>query len=68
MKVRAKHWLNYNGVWHKAGEIFDVDNFDEVREYAVQVGYVSDVFPPDEPEKTPAEAPKKRGGRKKKTE
>lgn len=26
MKVRAKHWINVNGDWHKAGEIFEVES------------------------------------------
>ena len=73
MKVKAKHWLNYNGVWHKGGETFEVDSFDEVKGHAEKVNeevqetgntYISEIFPPvDEP----VEQPKKRG-RPKKTE
>lgn len=33
MKVIARHWLNYNGVWHKAGEEFEVNDIEEVKEY-----------------------------------
>lgn len=66
MKVTAKHWLNYNGKWYKAGETFEVEDPDAAKDFAVekaerQEGYVSEVFPPDE------EAPKRRG-RPKKTE
>lgn len=51
MKVRAKHWLNYNGVWHKGGEEFEVDNFEQVKDYAEPVQFESAVFPPEEPKK-----------------
>ena len=70
MKVKAKHWLNYNGVWHRAGETFEVEDFDTVKDHAEKVGeakeevkeqYVSEIFPPVE------EQPKRRG-RPKKTE
>ncbi len=69
MKVKAKHWLNYNGTWHKGGETFEVDDFDTVKDHAEKVGeakeevkeqYVSEIFPPEE-------QPKRRG-RPKKTE
>ena len=63
MKVKAKHWLNYNGVWHKGGETFEVDNVDEVKDYVVADSeYVSEIFPPDKDE---AEQPKRRGRPKK---
>ena len=53
MKVKAKHWLNYNGVWHKGGDEFEIpdEDFKEISEY-VKVGeYVSAIFPPEEPKK-----------------
>lgn len=58
MKVIAKHWLNYNGVWHKGGEAFEVEDFEQVREFAepVKEVFVSEVFPPE---------PKRRGRPKK---
>lgn len=58
MKVIAKHWVNYNGVWHRGGEEFEVEDFDEVKEYADAKSddYVSAVFPPE----TVAEEPKKK--------
>lgn len=36
MKVKAKHWINYNGTWHQAGEVFAIDDADaaEMRQYA----------------------------------
>lgn len=65
MKVVAKHWLNYNGVWYKGGDEFEVDDFETVKEYAdmKRDSFVSEVFPP---EKESTEQPKR--GRKKKTE
>lgn len=60
MKAIAKHWLNYNGVWHAGGEEFEVENFEDVKEYADMKTdeFVSDVFPPETPKR----------GRKKKTD
>lgn len=37
IKVRAKCWINYNGVWHKGGEVFEVTDFAEVKDYATPV-------------------------------
>lgn len=36
MKVKAKHWVNYNGTWHQAGEVFAIDDADaaEMQQYA----------------------------------
>lgn len=36
MKVKAKHWVNYNGTWHMAGDVFTIDDADaaEMRQYA----------------------------------
>lgn len=62
MKVKAKHWLNYNGVWYKGGEEFEVEDIEQVKDYVDPVEFVSDVFPPDE---VPNEAPKRRGRPKK---
>ena len=63
MRVKAKHWLNYNGVWHKGGDTFEADNFDEIKEHVEKVDteetqYVSEIFPP-------VEQPKRRGRPKK---
>ena len=69
MKVTAKHWLNYNGVWYKGGDTFEADDFDEIKEHAEKVEeaveetveetqYVSEIFPP-------VEQPKRRGRPKK---
>ena len=36
MKVKAKHWVNYNGTWHQVGEVFAIDDADaaEMQQYA----------------------------------
>lgn len=31
MKVKAKHWLNFDGVWHRAGETFEISTADAGR-------------------------------------
>ena len=48
MKVRARHWLNYNGTWYKGGDEFDVDDIEEVKAYVdplvdMPVVHVSDM-------------------------
>lgn len=71
MKVRAKHWINYNGTWHKGGEEFEIDDSEildgvefveaaqEEQQAATPVEpepeFQSEIFPPEE------EAPKRRG-------
>ena len=61
MKVKAKHRVNYNGVWYKGGDVFTVDDYETVKEYAdkIEEAFVSEVFPPID------ETPKKRGRQKK---
>lgn len=57
MKVRAKVNVNYNGVWKRPGDEFEVSTTDEdVLEYVEVVE-----TPIREPEAEEAEAPKKRG-------
>lgn len=65
MRVKAKHWLNYNGVWHKGGDTFETNDFEAIKEHVEKVEetveetqYVSEIFPPDE-------QPKRRGRPKK---
>ena len=55
MKVKAKHNINYGGKWITGGTEFEVadSEYDELRECVVLVGgYVSSVFPPDQPKPT----------------
>lgn len=72
IRVRAKHWLNHNGVWHKWGEVFEVEEneFDGLKDCVSKVndGFVSDVFPPVDEEKAKEPEKPKRRGRPKKTE
>lgn len=67
VKVRAKSWLNHNGVWHSGGEIFEIDEkeTEAMSEHVEVLGtFVSDVFPPEqEQEEKPVQ--KKRGRPKK---
>lgn len=56
MKVIAKCWLNHNGVWHRGGEEFEVEDFEAVKDFAEPTEEVSEIFPPE---------PKRRGRPKK---
>lgn len=47
VKVRAKHNVNIDGVWHMGGEIFETDHIEDIREHVDEVGFVSAVFPPE---------------------
>ena len=60
--VRAKCNLNFDGKWHMGGEIFDVESTDGFAEYVEEIGFVSEVFPPE-----PKEEPKKTTRSRKKT-
>lgn len=63
MKAKAKHWVNYNGVWHGAGDVFDIDPAyaDEMRQYAEIIGDE----PPVNDAEPAAEEPAKRGRKRK---
>lgn len=70
--VRAKCWVNYNGDWHKSGELFEVTDSDKdamLRGDFVTVieGHVSDVFPPEAEKAEDEKKPAKRGRPKKTT-
>ena len=72
MKAVAKHWVNYNGDWHPAGEAFDIDPADaeEMKQYAE---ILPEEAAPEEPKETAhderaVEEPAQRRGRKRKTE
>ena len=51
MKVKAKHNLILDGVLYNGGEIFEVENLDGLTDHVEEVGYISDVFPPEQEEK-----------------
>lgn len=63
MKVQARHWVNYNGVWHKCGEAFEINDADA----ADILGYVVEIRGESKQENSEAQAPAKRG-RKRKSE
>ena len=76
MLAKARHWVNYNGTWHCAGEEFEIDakDADEMKAYAE----ITQCDEPKEPEPTetaqaepvqaePVQAQPKRG-RKRKTD
>jgi len=50
MQVKAKCNINIDGIWHFGGEIFEVESTDGITEYVEEVGYVSEIFPPEKPE------------------
>lgn len=64
MKVRAKHWLNLNGTWHRCGEIFDLS----AAEAEQAKGFVEILDDPAVPEEPVPEEPKKRRRTTKKAE
>lgn len=65
MKAKAKHWINYNGVWRVAGEEFEIDKADaeEMKQYAD----VTDDELPEHAQEAEQPEPVKRG-RKRKTD
>ena len=69
MKAIAKHWVNYNGTWHPAGEAFDIESADaeQMKEYA-QI--LPEEAEPDEPAQSApaADEPAAKRGRKRKNE
>lgn len=65
MKVRAKHWLKHNGLWHHGGEEFEVEDA-ELRELRgmVEIAETSGITAEPErtePERVEPEQPKRRG-------
>ena len=70
MKVKAKHWVKYDGLWHRAGEVFDI-SLTEVDRMSADVDLAEPLDRDAEPDiaEVPAveEKPSRRGGRPKKT-
>ena len=68
--AKAKHWVNYNGVWHPKGEAFPIDDADiqAMRKHADITQTAPE--PPKEPEPKTEQAqepePVKRGRKRKK--
>lgn len=57
MKVKAKHWINANGDWHKCGEIFEVNTLAGIED-AVEVIAEEPKVVELEQQEIPAEEPK----------
>lgn len=57
MKVKAEHWVNYNGTWHAPGE-----------EYEYGAPVVDELEKPEEHEEPVPEKETSRRGRKRRTE
>ena len=69
MKAKARHWVKYNGAWHRAGESFVIDAKDaeEMKHFAEVTDGGPDVTEDAEEETAAEEAPVRRG-RKRRTE
>lgn len=52
MKVKAKHWLNVDGDWHPAGDIFDVESVAGFEESVEVVSEPESEVKPETPENT----------------
>ena len=70
MKVRAKHWVKYDGSWYRPGQEFDI-SITEVDQMSADVDVAEPLDRDAEPDtaEVPAleEKPSRRGGRPKKT-
>lgn len=64
MKCKAKHWVKYNGAWHRAGEEFRISplDADEMKIHGDLTEEAEDAEPEDE---TEAQEPAKRGRKRK---
>ena len=63
MKVKAKHWLKYNGVWYRGGDEFEIPTTDaEALDGMVEIAETPVHVEPVEPEE---DQPKRRGRPKK---
>ena len=63
MKVRAKHNIKFNGVWHKGGEVFEISTVD-----AETLNGMIDIAETPVHEEAAPEQPQKKRGRPKKTD
>lgn len=62
MQAKARHWVNYNGVWHGKDEVFDIEPAD-----AAEMKHFADLTETEPKPETvePAPEPVKRGRRRK---
>lgn len=69
MKLKAKHWVNYQGTWYKAGDVFKI--FDGEAEEMKNFGEIIEEDEPKqaedepEPEEAGQEEPVRRGRKRK---
>ena len=66
MLVKAKHNIDNGGKCITGGTVFEITDaeFDALHEAVTPVGYVSEVFPPEKPEKKSATTRKRRTAKK----
>ena len=69
MKLKAKHWIKYQGEWHKAGDVFRINEGDveEMKAYGEVIVEAEDKTEeaPDEAPEDAQEEPVRRGRRRK---
>lgn len=51
MKVKAKHWINADGVWHKAGEIFEIESAEGIEKGVEVIAEPESEVEPEKPER-----------------
>lgn len=73
MKLKAKHWIKYQGEWHKAGDVFRINEGDveEMKAYGEVIAEAEDKADetpdeaPEEAQEETQEEPVRRGRRRK---
>lgn len=73
MKLKAKHWIKYQGEWHKAGDVFHIHENDaeEMKAYGEVIAEAEDKTDeapdeaPEEAQEETQEEPVRRGRRRK---
>lgn len=51
IKVKAKHWINADGTWHKAGEIFEIESIEGIEKGVEVIAEPESADEPEKPEK-----------------
>ena len=66
MRVRAKHWLKHDGIWHQGGDEFEIPAADAKQlEGMIEIADAMDsVSEPEDQAEEKAEQPQKKRGRK----
>ena len=70
MRVRAKHWLKYDGIWHQGGDEFEIPAEDAKElEGMIEIADATvSVSEPEDKAEEKAEQPQKKRGRKSKAD